>query len=450
MRCKFALYTCRTMTASLADEQLYQLFEESGLQVCTDTRKPIPGALFICLKGERFDANTFALDALEAGSAHVLTENAGICDGQRIHFVPDGLQALQRLANMHRHRMRARVIGIGGSNGKTTTKELLFQVLSAAFPCIATQGNLNNHIGVPLTLLRIRPETQYAIVELGTNHPGEMAVVCAIAEPDLGIVTNIGKEHLEGFGSLEGVAKEESELYLSLLKRGGRAFVNAEDENLMRMSARLSDRVVYGGKSETAICCAEVLATFPHLEFRLQTAGRAEEVKAVLGGAHNLDNMLAAAAVGLDQGMNSETVAVALASYVPANNRSQWLEKGGHRIWLDAYNANPSSMEAALRSFAGWNHKPKVAMLGDMFELGQHEEAEHRAIAELGASLGFDAVYLCGAAFYRIAAGDPRFKAFPDIAALQLELQTHPLPPSGILVKGSRGVAMEKVLEGWQ
>ena len=449
MRCMFALYTCSTMTASLADEQLYQLFEESGLQVCTDTRKPIPGALFICLKGERFDANAFALAALEAGSAHVLTENANVCDGQRIHHVTDGLKALQRLANIHRHRMQAKVIGIGGSNGKTTTKELLFQVLSAAFPSIATQGNLNNHIGVPLTLLRIRPETEFAIVELGTNHPGEMAVVCAIADPDLGIVTNIGKEHLEGFGSLEGVAKEESELYLSLLKRGGRAYVNAEDENLMRMSARLPDRVVFGGTSTDSICRADVKAHFPYLNFQLQTAQGGYEVNASLGGAHNLDNMLAAAALGLDQGMNPETVAAALASYVPANNRSQWLESGGHRIWLDAYNANPSSMEAALRSFAGWNHSPKAAMLGDMFELGSHEEAEHRAIAELAASLGFEAVYLCGAAFHRIASGDPRFKAFPDIAALQQELQKHPLPPSGILIKGSRGVAMEKVLEVW-
>jgi UDP-N-acetylmuramoyl-tripeptide--D-alanyl-D-alanine ligase len=446
----FALYTCSTMTTSLADEQLYRLFEESGLQVCTDTRKPIPGALFICLKGERFDANTFALEALEAGSAHVLTENAAICNGQRIHHVPDGLKALQDLANIHRHRMQAKVIGIGGSNGKTTTKELLYQVLASAFPSIATQGNLNNHIGVPLTLLRIRPETEFAIVELGTNHPGEMAVVCAIAEPDLGIVTNIGKEHLEGFGSLEGVAKEESELYLSLLKRGGRAYVNAEDENLMRMSARLPDRVIFGGTSADSICRAAVKADFPFLDFQLQTAQGLLEVKASLAGMHNFDNMLAAAAVGLDQGMNPETVATALASYAPANNRSQWLEAGGHRIWLDAYNANPSSMEAALRSFAGWHHSPKIAMLGDMFELGSHEETEHRAIAELAASLGFEAVYLCGRAFHRIASGDTRFKVFPDIAALQLDLQTHLLLPSGILVKGSRGVAMEKVLECWQ
>lgn len=438
------------MTASLADEPLYRLFEESGLQVCTDTRKPIPGALFICLKGERFDANAFAREALEAGSAHVLTENEAICDGERIHYVADGLKALQQLANLHRHRMQAKIIGIGGSNGKTTTKELLFQVLSAAYPSIATQGNLNNHIGVPLTLLRIRPETRFAIVELGTNHPGEMAVVCGIAEPDLGIITNIGKEHLEGFGSLEGVAKEESELYLRLMKRGGRAYVNADDENLMRMSARLSDRVVYGGDSDAAICRAQVQATFPHLDFHLLTAGRADAVKAVLGGAHNLDNMLAAAAVGLDQGMAPQMVAGALAAYVPANNRSQWLETGGHHIWLDAYNANPSSMEAALRSFAGWDHKPKVAMLGDMFELGSHEEAEHRAIAELAASLGFDAVYLCGAAFHRMAAGDGRFRAFYDVAALQSDLQSRPIPPSGILIKGSRGVAMEKVLEVWQ
>ena len=445
-RCDFRLYTCN-MTATLADEQLYRLFEESGLQVCTDTRKPIPGALFICLKGERFDANVFALEALEAGSAHVLTDNQDICDGKRLHYVEDGLSALQKLANLHRHNMQAKIIGIGGSNGKTTTKELLYQVLAAAYQTIATQGNLNNHIGVPLTLLRIRPETEFAIIELGTNHPGEMAVVCRIAEPDYGIITNIGKEHLEGFGSMEGVAKEESELYLSLLKRGGRAYVNAEDENLMRMSSRLPNRVIFGGASTASICRADVKVNFPYLDFQLQTAGGMYEVKASLGGAHNLDNMLAAAAIGLDQGMNPEKVAAALASYVPANNRSQWMETGGHRIWLDAYNANPSSMEAALRSFAGWNHSPKVAMLGDMFELGSHEEAEHRAIAELAASLGFDAVYLCGAAFHRIAAGDIRFSSFPDIAALQLELLKHPLPASGILIKGSRGVAMEKVLE---
>jgi UDP-N-acetylmuramoyl-tripeptide--D-alanyl-D-alanine ligase len=437
------------MTASLADEPLYRLFEASGLQVCTDTRKPIPGALFICLKGERFDANAFALEALDAGSAHVLTENKDICDGKRLHYVEDGLAALQKLANLHRHKMQAKIIGIGGSNGKTTTKELLFQVLSASFPTIATQGNLNNHIGVPLTLLRLRPETEFAIIELGTNHPGEMAVVCGIAEPDCGIITNIGKEHLEGFGSLEGVAKEESELYLSLLKRGGRAYVNAADENLMRMSSRLPDRKLFGGNADTAICRAEVQAYFPNLVFELHSQQGNAHVAAALGGAYNLDNMLAAAAVGLDQGMKPETIASALASYVPSNNRSQWLDLGGHRIFLDAYNANPSSMEAALQSFAAWNHHPKVVMLGDMFELGEHAGAEHHAIAELAASLNFDSVYLCGSEFFKVAAGDSRFKVYDDINALQQALGEHPLPPSGIMLKGSRGVAMEKVLERW-
>lgn len=434
----------------MTDEELYALFQASNLQVCTDTRKPLQGALFICLKGERFDANTFALEALEAGSAHVLTEDQQVCDGRRMHYVPDGLEALQRLASLHRHNMQAKVIGIGGSNGKTTTKELLFQVLSAGFPVIATKGNLNNHIGVPLTLLEIRPETAYAIVELGTNHPGEMAVVCGIAAPDLGIITNIGKEHLEGFGSLEGVAREESELYLSLMQRGGRAYVNAADPSLMRMSSRLTDRVCFGGTAPESICRAEVKSDFPSLEFDLMAGDRSVQVKAALAGEHNLQNMLAAAAVGLDQGISLESVAAALSAYVPANNRSQWVELSGHRIWLDAYNANPSSMEAALHSFAGWQHPRKAVMLGDMFELGSHEEAEHRAIAELAARLGMDAVYLCGAAFMKVASGDPRFRVFPDVAALQDELKRQALPPSGILIKGSRGVAMEKVLEVWK
>jgi len=430
--------------------EIYKLFEECRYRVSTDTRKPVEGSLFICLKGENFDANEFAADALKQGCKYVITSNKSACDDQRIFFTPDGLTALQDLANEHRRRMPCQVYAIGGSNGKTTTKELTYAVLSAGKRVLATEGNLNNHIGVPLTLLRIRPETEIAIVEMGTNHPGEMAVLCRIAEPDSGIVTNIGKEHLEGFGSLEGVAKEESELYRYLFDKGGLALVNDGDEHLMRMASRLNNVVYFGGNHQGSVCHASIETLIPRIRFTLHTQHDNELVESTLAGAHNLQNMLAAAAAGIHFGIGSREIAAALSAYVPTNNRSQWLNRNGRMIWLDAYNANPSSMEAALRSFAEWDRADKVVMLGDMFELGEHSKEEHRSIRELAMGLDFDGVILCGSEFSRLSGhfGGKELPGFQDIGALCAWLEQFPLPDEMVvLIKGSRGVAMEKVIE---
>jgi UDP-N-acetylmuramoyl-tripeptide--D-alanyl-D-alanine ligase len=428
-------------------EELYHLFKECNYQVSTDTRKPVPGSLFICLKGASFDANTFAKTAIEGGCAFALASDLGVCDGQRIHYVPDTLLALQELAVYHRQQMGAVVIGIAGSNGKTTTKELTAAVLARKFNTIATQGNLNNHIGVPLTLLKIRPETEMAVVELGTNHPGEIEALCRIALPDSGIITNIGKEHLEGFGSLEGVAKEESELYRFLQLNNGTAFVNADDEWLMRMASRLKKVVKYGMTQPGGHPKLSLSQSFPTLEWSIQEELSKKSFHSALAGVHNLSNILAACTIGIHYGVEAEEAFEAVQLYIPANNRSQWVRSERNLIWLDAYNANPSSMEAAMRSFALWNHPHKVLMLGDMFELGDAADSEHKAIAELADKLGFHEVYLVGEHFHRVVQNTVKRKVFLNIAQLKNHLQQFELLDAAVLVKGSRGVAMESLAD---
>jgi UDP-N-acetylmuramoyl-tripeptide--D-alanyl-D-alanine ligase len=428
----------------------YKLFKECGYRISTDTRKPHEGSLFLCLKGENFDANEFAQEALQLGCRYVISSDRSVCDGIHIFYAEDTLLALQSLANEHRKKMSCHIHAIGGSNGKTTTKELTYAVLSKQKNVLATEGNLNNHIGVPLTLLRIRPDTEIAVVEMGTNHPGEMEVLCNIAEPDSGIVTNIGKEHLEGFGSLEGVAKEESELYRFLLRHHGVAFVNDADEHLMRMASRLNNVVYFGGNHHASVCSAAIESLVPGIRFMLHAAGKAVHAASELAGAHNLQNMLAAAAAGIYFGIDIQHIAAALSSYQPANNRSQWLNRHGRLIWLDAYNANPSSMEAALRSFAAWDRPDKVVMLGDMFELGEHSREEHMTIRNLAMDLGFDGVFLCGPEFSTLRGhyAGKEIPGFSDNTVLGEWLRQNPLPSeTAVLIKGSRGVAMEKVVE---
>ncbi len=431
----------------MTTEEIYHLFRESDYQVATDTRKLTPGSLFICLQGSNFDANSFAKAAIDGGCAYALASDLGVCDGLRIHYVPDTLLALQDLARHHRKQMQAKVIGIGGSNGKTTTKELTAAVAAKKFNTIATQANLNNHIGVPLTLLRIRPETEIAVVELGTNHPGEIAVLCQIALPDSGIITNIGKEHLEGFGSLEGVAREESELYRFLQLNEGIAFVNADDEWLMRMSSRLKHVVPYGLNHSGNHPRVSVDRWFPSLELNLALEHGNIRLHSSLAGAHNLSNILAALTIGLFYGVDTAAAIEAIQDYQPANNRSQWLQTARNLLWLDAYNANPSSMEAALRSFAVWNHPHKVLMLGDMYELGDAAHQEHAAIVQLAHTLGYEEIYLVGEHFHRLIEETAGDKVFLNVVQLRNYLEAHPLDGAAVLVKGSRGVAMESVAD---
>jgi UDP-N-acetylmuramoyl-tripeptide--D-alanyl-D-alanine ligase len=426
---------------------IYKLYEECAFSVCTDTRNLKPGSLFICLKGANYDANSFARTAVDGGCSYALASDFSVCDGLRIHYVPDTLAVLQELAGMHRQKMNATVIGIGGSNGKTTTKELTAAVLSKRFNTVATQGNLNNHIGVPLTLLRLRPETAMAVVELGTNQPGEIATLCRIAQPDAGIITNIGKEHLEGFGSLEGVAREESELYRYLQLNNGLAFVNADDEWLLRMSSRLKHTEHYGYRQmDNHKFSVHVNTWFPQLNMRLTAEEETIGCTSALAGAHNLTNILAAISIGAHYGIPISEAAAAIEAYKPANNRSQWIQTPHNLIWLDAYNANPSSMQAAMESFAAWEHPRKVLMLGDMYELGASAETEHLAIGNLALSLGFKEVFLVGDCFHRIMTPRAGINTFLQVGNLKQYLSAHAIEGAAILVKGSRGVAMESLV----
>ncbi|MBL7811247.1 MAG: UDP-N-acetylmuramoyl-tripeptide--D-alanyl-D-alanine ligase [Bacteroidetes bacterium] len=428
----------------VSTEILHSYYKSCGGVVCTDTRNLQPGCMFFCLHGPRFNGNQFAHKALELGAAAVVVDDTTLCTDSRIHFVADTLQALQDLARFHRHALDTTILAIGGSNGKTTTKELCSLVLGTALKVKATRGNLNNHIGLPLTLLELTGEEDVAVVEMGTNHPGEMKVLCDIACADLGIVTNIGKEHLEGFGDLEAVAKEESELYLALENYGGEALVNTDDPWLANMSKRLHEKRSYGTTGNPDLK-GVIRNSMPHLEFDLYYLEEyIGSYKAQIGGAYNLLNMMAAVSAGMALGLDADPCAKAACSYIPGNNRSEWRELNGRSILLDAYNANPSSMELALREFEKIPGS-KAVFLGDMLEMGDSSASEHASIFKLCKQLGFDEIYLSGEAFQTAAGNYPL--AFANTPALLDWLKAHPPKSGTLLIKGSRGMKMESVLE---
>lgn len=430
-------------------EQLYQLYRKH-YSVCTDTRNIVPLSIFFALKGANFNGNKFALDALKKGAAYAIVGEDIEETDERVFKVDSVLGTLQQLANYHRKQLDIPFIAIGGSNGKTTTKELLNSVLSQKYKTYATKGNLNNHIGVPLTLLAIQPDVEMAIIEMGTNQPGDMEELCSITEPNYGITTNIGKEHLEGFGSLEGVAKEESVLYLHLMQNGELAFVNANDEWLTRMAARLQKVYKYGyNTTEKKIINAdyigELITANPFIECRLPNVDGI--VKAQLSGEFNFENIMVAAAIGNYFEVEGEQIKKGIESYTPTNNRSQVVVKGNNTLYLDCYNANPSSMEVALKNFASFEHPNKIVVLGDMFELGEFAAAEHKATIELCHKLGFKTVYTVGKLFTPYA---ETINAIPFETSSELaeHFKQHQPQNSYILFKASRGIALEKAVEG--
>lgn len=430
-------------------EIIHNTYKSCNGLISTDTRNILPGSMFFCLKGQTYNGNQFAAEAFEKGASWVVADEDVARVSDRVILVPDVLEALQGLAHYHRKQLKTHILAVGGSNGKTTTKELCLSVLGSVKNVKGTAGNLNNHIGVPLTLLALTGEEDVAIIETGTNHPGEMKVLCDIIAPDSGIVTNVGKEHLEGFGTIEAVAREESELYFTLQTLNNLAFVNADDPWLSQMAHRLPKVVSYGVHAPADIT-GRVLASMPWLQFELaykdQTYG---PFTAHIGGAYNLYNILAAVAAGVSLGMDVQQAALAACAYTPSNNRSEWRKLGDKMIWLDAYNANPSSMELALKSFAELEGH-KVAMLGDMLELGAYAHEEHKNIAQLASSLNIDAVYLCGPEFEQTAAlGLEKVHYYKNSEALTEWLLQHPISASYILVKGSRGIRMEKVLHAF-
>jgi len=418
---------------------LYQKYLECR-HVSTDSRAAQDQSLFFALNGPNFKGACFAQTALEKGAKYAVVDDPALA-ADNVLVVEDTLQALQELARHHRRQLSIPVIGITGSNGKTTTKELIHAVLSQKFNTLYTQGNLNNHIGVPLTLLRIRPEHEMAIIEMGANHIGEIALLCSIALPSHGMITNIGKAHLEGFGSLEGVARGKSELYLHLDAHGGTVFVNTGNEHLMRMSRRMQHKVSYPAPGD--YYHSELLEASPYVVYQDEEG---HVVHTQLVGSYNYENMAAAACIGKFFGVPLPKANEAIAGYSPVNNRSQVLQQGSNTIILDAYNANPTSMAAAVRNFGGMKAPRKVVILGDMFEMGAESVTEHRALGEVIAQQPFDLVLLCGHDMQHARVNDA-FLYFETKPELQAWLQAHPVTDSYVLVKGSRGMGLETLTE---
>lgn len=434
-------------------DDLYQLYLEHPT-VSTDTRRLSPGCIFFALKGANFDGNRYARQALEAGAAYAVLDDPEQLIDERTLLVEDVLTSLQQLAAHHRRQLGTPILAITGTNGKTTTKELTAAVLSARYPILYTEGNLNNHIGVPLTLLRLGPEHQWAIIEMGASHPGDIAELCAIADPDYGLITNIGAAHLEGFGSLEGVRATKGELYDHIRTKGAQLFVHADDPMLLEMSAGV-ERHTYGMSPEAELR-GEVLHEDGSLQLALRYRSGDYEGRLApqLVGDYNLPNVLAALAVGSYLGVPYAAMEEALARYAPSNSRSQLIEtERGNRLIADAYNANPSSMHTALQNFLAIPQTPgqgRVLILGDMNELGAASKAAHHELLEeirrAGQSLR---LYLCGPCWMRELAAypDPEVAAFAEVGELIQSLEAAPISDSLVLIKGSNGIKLGSVLE---
>ncbi|MFA6059702.1 MAG: UDP-N-acetylmuramoyl-tripeptide--D-alanyl-D-alanine ligase [Taibaiella sp.] len=423
--------------------ELYEIYLQHPA-VQTDSRKVQQGDLFFALKGDNFNGNVFAAKALEGGAIYAVVDDASVVQDGRYILTDDVLKTLQQLASHHRSQLDIPVIAITGSNGKTTTKELLITALAARFKTYATEGNLNNHIGVPLTLLKIKRDAEMAIVEMGANHIGEIASYCQIAKPNFGLITNCGKAHLEGFGSLEGVRKAKGELYDYLRNFGGTIFRNADLEYLQEMAHDIKEQITYGTSNAKII--GKAIGDAAMLNVVILSSGLEAQIQTQLVGNYNLPNVLAAVAVGNYFGIDIDTIKNALEQYQPSNSRSQWIEKGDNKIILDAYNANPSSMKLALENLAGMQAHHKWLLLGAMKEMGNESIGEHQALVDLAANLGFKNVILTGSEF---ANTKHSYTWFATSAEVRDYLLQHPIHNSTILIKGSRGSKMELTLEAF-
>ena len=422
---------------------LYNYFKECG-KVTTDTRNCPEGSMFIALKGETFNGNVFAKQALEKGCRYAVVDEKEYADSENIFFVDNCLKTLQNLAREHRRQMGTRIIGITGTNGKTTTKELIATVLQKKYNVLYTQGNLNNHIGVPLTLLNLTKEHELAVVEMGANHPGEIRTLVNIAEPDCGLITNVGKAHLEGFGSFEGVVKTKSELYDYLrAKKDAFIFLDKDNEVLCQSSSGL-ENIGYGMENDAFYVSGKLHACAPFLAFEWKYEGKLHDVQTHLIGAYNVKNALAAIAIGCRFGVPAEAICEALNSYIPSNNRSQLTETEDNHLIVDAYNANPTSMMAALENFRLMEVPHKVAVLGDMKELGEGSTEEHRQIVAFLKKCDFEKVILVGAEFGKV---NEDYEHFPQVDALKQMLAQDKPKGKFILIKGSNSMKLAQLKE---
>ncbi len=429
--------------------QLYQYFLENP-KVETDSRKAGPGQLFFALKGANFDGNKFAAQAVAAGAAFAVIDDPQYAQGAQFLLVDDVLKSLQDLARFHRQQFTIPVLAITGSNGKTTTKELISAVMGSHYSTHFTKGNFNNHIGVPLTLLNMKADAKVAIIEMGANHLREIAGLCKIAEPTHGLITNIGKAHLEGFGGLEGVKKGKSELYDFLSQESGVAFVNHSEAYLPELSQSVNKKIRYQKSENPSLEIVsyemKVIETVPFIKVAfLSSEGVLQEINTQLIGAYNVNNVMSAVAVGRYFKVPDEKIISAIESYCPDNNRSQIIQKGSNTFVLDAYNANPTSLEKALESFALRAGGSKIAILGDMLELGTYTEEEHRRILKMALELLGNKVVVVGKYFSK-AAEEEKLPSFRDVKELRAWFLAEHFENTLFLLKGSRGIQLEKLL----
>ena len=434
--------------------QLYSIYLQHPV-VCTDTRTIKNDCLFFALKGDRFDANEFAKQAIESGAAYAIIDNPAYKLNNQFLLVPDALTALQDLARYHRKQITIPVIGLTGSNGKTTTKELIYAVLSQHFNTLATQGNLNNHIGVPLTILSINSNHQIAVIEMGANHQKEIAFLSGISMPTHGLITNVGKAHLEGCGGVEGVKKGKGELY-DFLSRDpeGIVFVNSNSADLMKMQAGrgLTNTIFYGHNFKGNLVNGWLIKNSPFLsvEWVNVPANKTYEVKTQLTGAYNLDNILAAISIGITFGLTDEAINKGIASYAPQNNRSQILQTLTNTVICDYYNANPSSMQVAIENISKLEADQKVLILGDMFEMGEEAANEHQFIINKALQTKANLIIFIGNEFYKagyqLTSEIKKTHFFKDTEDAIEYLKVNPINNATILIKGSRGMALERLI----
>jgi UDP-N-acetylmuramoyl-tripeptide--D-alanyl-D-alanine ligase len=410
--------------------ELHTLYKETHL-VDTDTRKIREGSIFFALKGANFNGNKFAQQALDKGARYAVVDEAEYATHDQMILVEDALTTLQKLATFHRNSLKAPIISMTGSNGKTTTKELIHAVLKTQYKAEATSGNLNNHIGVPLTLLSFTETTEIGIVEMGANHQKEIEFLSNIAEPDYGYITNFGKAHLEGFGGVEGVIKGKSELYTFLRENNRTVFVNPKDEKQLELTQGMQ-RILFGND-------VKVISTHPFVQLQYKD----ETIQTQLVGEYNVSNMVVAITIGEHFNISTKNIKKALEAYESTNNRSQLMETEKNKILLDAYNANPSSVSLALENFSKSDHPQKIAILGDMFELGDVALEEHQAMVDLATSLDINRAIFVGSHYYETQASE-KYETFED---LQTEIEANPIENSFVFIKGSRGMALERLLK---
>lgn len=445
------LYKLNNMTTT---EELYQLYKKHPV-ISTDTRKIASGSLFFALKGEKFDANTFAEQAVASGAAYAVIDNPDYQKGDRYLLVEDVLNALQDLARYHRRQLTIPVVGLTGTNGKTTTKELINAVLSQHFNTYATQGNLNNHIGVPLTILSINVSHEAAVIEMGANHQKEIELLCTISQPSHGLITNVGKAHLEGFGGVEGVKKGKGELYDYLKASNGATFVNSDSADLMAMqNARsLKNVTFYGSIDLDNLVSGQLIENSPYLtlQWSNNATGDTYEVKSQLTGAYNLDNILAAICIGVYFKLSAKEINAGIGGYQPKNNRSQITQTATNTLICDYYNANPSSMAVAIENLGKIEAKHKVLVLGDMFEMGEESAAEHEAIIKKAMETPVDERIFIGSEFasQKSEVGSQKSGVifYNTAEDAIVGFKANPIRNATVLIKGSRGMALERLVE---